>query len=579
MAVGRQGVWRSNDFGGTWSLSAIPVGTWGSMSSFHDVRISRANPDVIYAGSRMDGSGQMHRSADGGVTFTPLPNYTTVTMGGISGLATHPTDANTAYVLFGFAQRPKILRTTNGGASWSDITGFETSTVSTNGFPDVAVYDLVVFSSNTNRLWAATEIGLVESLDGGATWALANNGLPNVGIWFLTEVEDQIVAGTHGRGIWSVTMPELIVGKTFKPLIDKAFQRPDGQLEVKLNLRSAYDTTTVFVNGSPAAGFGPNAAGQLQTVVIPVVSAGLKSIHLGSSKSSTPYNSVTTLVDAFAPKPEAFVYQNDFETATTDFTGTLFTIGPQAGFPGNAIHSPHPYADGSSPIYTLTVPIRVAQSNADVEFDEVVLVEPGDPGSVFGDSNFWDFVIVEGSTDGCEWKPLLDGYDSRAYPEWETAYYANNPSPALFRHRSIDMLHTFQVNDLVLIRFRLYADGAVTGWGWVIDNLAIQLNGVSSAGASHGVPALALRQNAPNPFRSATSIAYTLPSPQPVSLAVFDVQGRLVRELVSGRQPAGDHSVTWDGRDSGGREAVNGMYFYRLSTAEGVLKKKLTVMR
>ena len=126
----------------------------------------------------MDATGQIHVSTNGGVTFTAVPNYITVPMGGISGLATHPTEPNTAYVLFSFAARPKILKTTNVGATWTDITGFIGGAPSTNGFPDVAVYDLLVFSNDPNRLWAATEIGLVESLDGGATWALASNGLP-----------------------------------------------------------------------------------------------------------------------------------------------------------------------------------------------------------------------------------------------------------------------------------------------------------------------------------------------------------------------------------------------------------------
>jgi hypothetical protein len=143
-AVGAQGVWRSTDFGASWSLSAIGVGQWGSMSSFHDVRVSNADPDIVWAGARMDVSGDIMVSTDAGVTFNPVVDYTTVTMGGISGLATHPTEPNTAYVLFSFAERPKILKTTDLGLTWTDISGFGTGSVSTNGFPDVATYDLLV---------------------------------------------------------------------------------------------------------------------------------------------------------------------------------------------------------------------------------------------------------------------------------------------------------------------------------------------------------------------------------------------------------------------------------------------------
>jgi photosystem II stability/assembly factor-like uncharacterized protein len=579
-AVGRRGVWRSNDFGGTWSLSAIASGTWGPNNSFHAVKMSRANPDVVYAGSRMDGSGQIHVSTDAGVTFTPLPNYTTHTMGVISGLATHPTDEDVAYVLFGFAERPKILKTSDGGATWQDITGFESSPVSTNGFPDVAVYDLVVFSNDTNRLWAATEIGLVESLDGGASWALADNGLPNVAIWQLIEDEDEIVAGTHGRGIWSVTMPELIAGKTFNPLLEKVFQRPDGMLQIDMNLRSPYDTTTVLVDGVPAGGFGPNAPKALESLVLPVVSAGTRSVQVSAAVDTALYESIVTSIDLFAPQTPQLTYVNDFETSAADFVLTDFNLGTEPGFSGDALHTLHPYHDDASSIALLTVPIIVAQEQALIEFDELALVEPGDPGTVFGDPNFWDYVIVEGSKDGCMWTPLLPGYDARAYPEWETAYYANAPDASLLHPRVIDLHDTYVVNDLILVRFRMYADASVTGWGWVIDNLRIQEFGVSAVGPDAGQrPAILLAQNMPNPVRSGTAIRFALPSAQPVALELFDVQGRLVRSLATGLHPAGEHEITWDGRDAAGREVSAGVYFYRLATGNDVLRRKLLVVK
>jgi hypothetical protein len=577
-AVGRRGVWRSNDFGGTWSLSSIASGDWGAISSFHCVRISRADPNVIYGGARMDGSGKMHRSIDGGVTFTMMPNYTTVAMGGISGLATHPTDPNTAYVLFGFAERPKILRTVNGGTTWQDITGFESSPVSTNGFPDVAVYDLVVFSNDTNKLWAATEIGIVESLDGGATWAIADNGLPHVAVWLLTEVEDEIVAGTHGRGVWSVTMPDLIAGKTFKPLIDQLYQGPDGFLSVELNLRTEYDSTQVWVDGVHSSTLPANTARQHEVVQIPVIAAGTKSVFARAYAGGNPYDSVTRSVSVYQPKPPVFVYVNDFETPNDDFAGSLLDIGTESGFTGSAIHSPHPYDDSTNPITILTVPIRVAQSNALIEFDELALVEPGDSGTVFGDPNFWDYVIVEGSTDGLTWVPLAPGWDCRAYPEWETAYNTNSPSPTLLRRRSINLLDTFSWNETILIRFRLYADSAVNGWGWIVDNLEIQVG--STTAAPNGAPpvALALQQNVPNPLRTGTAIRFTLPSSGKVNLRIFDARGRLVRSLLSENRNAGAHEIRWDGRDSGGAEVAGGIYFYRLEAGDKVLRRKLTVL-
>jgi hypothetical protein len=75
---------------------------------------------------------------------------------------------------------------------------------------------------------------------------------------------------------------------------------------------------------------------------------------------------------------------------------------------------------------------------------------------------------------------------------------------------------------------------------------------------------LALAQNQPNPFNPATTISFSLPADGPVALAVYDVRGALVRGLVDDRLAAGEHAVTWDGRDGRGMAVPSGIYLYRL---------------
>ncbi len=76
-------------------------------------------------------------------------------------------------------------------------------------------------------------------------------------------------------------------------------------------------------------------------------------------------------------------------------------------------------------------------------------------------------------------------------------------------------------------------------------------------------PALAA-YTSPNPFRSRTALHFTLEQEPggdvPVQVLVYDARGRLVRDLYSGRLPAGPHSVEWDGLDSYGRPSPSGIY-------------------
>jgi hypothetical protein len=84
----------------------------------------------------------------------------------------------------------------------------------------------------------------------------------------------------------------------------------------------------------------------------------------------------------------------------------------------------------------------------------------------------------------------------------------------------------------------------------------------------------------PNPFRDATTIAFSVSRPGPVRLAVFDVGGRLVRRLVEGaRLQAGVHERIWDGTDDAGRLAAPGVYYYRLDSGGDDATRKMLLLR
>jgi hypothetical protein len=92
-----------------------------------------------------------------------------------------------------------------------------------------------------------------------------------------------------------------------------------------------------------------------------------------------------------------------------------------------------------------------------------------------------------------------------------------------------------------------------------------------------GADAPSLSVPAPNPFAIGTEIAYSLPTPRRVTLRVYSVSGRLIRTLVDASKPAGFHRAQWDGRDSAGREARSGIYFFKF--VAGDVERTARVMR
>ena len=84
---------------------------------------------------------------------------------------------------------------------------------------------------------------------------------------------------------------------------------------------------------------------------------------------------------------------------------------------------------------------------------------------------------------------------------------------------------------------------------------------------------------APNPVRGAATLRFGLPREGDVELALFDSQGRRMRVLVSGEQPAGEFDLRWDGRDESGRPIASGLYFVRLRTGGRTITQRLVATR
>jgi photosystem II stability/assembly factor-like uncharacterized protein len=204
MAAVNGGVWKTTDFGNTWSPIFDEAGSSGSVGA---IAVAPSDPNVLYVGSgeglqRPDlavGDG-IYKSTDAGKTWTHLGMY--VRRIGepslhdaqqITAIVVDPNDSERVYVAaqghpYGPNAERGIFRSTTGGQSWEKVLYKDENT---------GAADLVMDSSNSQvlyaALWAArvapwevrsgTSIemagsGLYKSIDAGTTWQPLTNGLP-----------------------------------------------------------------------------------------------------------------------------------------------------------------------------------------------------------------------------------------------------------------------------------------------------------------------------------------------------------------------------------------------------------------
>jgi hypothetical protein len=124
-------------------------------------------------------------------------------------------------------------------------------------------------------------------------------------------------------------------------------------------------------------------------------------------------------------------------------------------------------------------------------------------------------------------------------------------------------------------------DGASRGEGATLSTQGTAV-GTAIAGAGRVPEALRLAPNYPNPFNASTVIGFSVSSAQAyehIEVAVYDVQGRRVRQLLRRPLPSGNYTVRWDGQLDDGNPAASGVYFCRLQIGAQTATGTMTLVR
>lgn len=251
-------------YGGNEVRKSIDGGlTWNDISSVVSGRVvslavSNSNPDYIYAATYY----QVYKTTNGGTSWSNVTGSLPIPTNGISGLAINGSDPNDLWAtLSGYVPGEKVYRTTNGGLTWTNISG---------SLPNVPV-NCVEHDRTTvdNDVYIGTDMGVYFRDDGASDWTFFNNGLPKV---IVHELEihygtSMLRAGTHGRGLWesptqttvSVPEPPAPVGSiAIYPSVTSGRVRvdvlPEGETEVEISVKNMLGQAVLmrkeWVNGA-----------------------------------------------------------------------------------------------------------------------------------------------------------------------------------------------------------------------------------------------------------------------------------------------------------------------------------------
>jgi len=494
-SVSGSGVHRSVDFGVNWDLISVGSNFTPGSTSALNVKVSHANPNIVWAGAVMTESGSyiLKVSEDNGQSFNDAGTYDNPTGDHnlyISGMGTSHTEENRAYALFSSSLSPKILKTEDLGVTWVDITGFASGGLSnTSGFPNVGVHSVLEMPFDTDIIWAGTDIGIFQTEDGGANWDFVS-GFPSVAVFDMKIVNDQVVIATHGRGVWSATIPQLATYAPAKfisfPEISTGQDIGSGNIIVsytitndniskaKIYIDDVFKSDIIqdFTSGVEYNYEADNLAEGLHKI-------GIKLFDDTNNLETPIVNKEFSVIDFNTPN--GMIEIQKFQSADAYVINNSFVVNNGSvkdEFGSNIIYSVinnanHPYNDSSVYSMILRQPLILSTENDSFTYEDVAIVEPYTD-NLIDLTAFFDYVIIEASTDLKNWIEL-DKYDARRFPEWQAEYFDGDNtrvSDNLFKEQTISISSKgFSYGDTVVFRFSLVTDFAANSYGWAIKSI------------------------------------------------------------------------------------------------------------
>lgn len=579
-------LYRSTNFGTSWDTLSRP-----QFRSPCDVVVARDNPDVIWVGDGVTGSGQgqLFRSRNGGRTFSLI--YTT------TGSEIPTTVGSSLDTRLGYATAwgsGGVMKTVDMAETWSSVA----TTSSTWGIdiakddPNVMMYGVYgggtsYVSSNAASSFTTSALTgsnyAIYAYDRGTFFAQQSGGIWRYNISYIVPTSNaQAIAliAPNGGENWTF-------GAT-RNITWTASNVANVKIEFKTSPTSAWQT---IVTSMPA-GAGvyawqiPNAPSSQARVRIsdvsdnnPIDSSDANFSITVASIAAQPTSLNFTSVTVGSSRTEVITLTNG-GTAPLVLSGVT-TTNPAFVVGRTSFTIPAGQSDTLSVMFTPNVPQSYSEQL------NIVCNAPGSPFTIpmtgIGASS--GTLAVLSPNGGEVWQANSTHDITWAATNLDRIEISYKLSPTDSWRRVVQTMpasqgtYSWVIPNTPTTHARIRISDRQTGT--VIDSSdgEFTITGPTSVSDLSGTPTTyELHQNYPNPFNPSTVITYGVPKDGFVTLKVFNMIGQEVATLVSEQLPAGRYSATFDTQKLSGN-ASSGLYFYRLTAGEFSEIRKMMLLK
>jgi photosystem II stability/assembly factor-like uncharacterized protein len=527
----------------------------------------------------------------------------------VSNIAVNPENGDEVMVTFSNYSVKSIFHTSDGGSTWSDISGnLEQNSDGSGNGPSVRSALIIKFKS-TQMYFVGTSTGLYSttSLNGASTtWVQESvESLGNVVVDALAgrQSDGYIAVATHGGGVYTVNFnSNPVIAAVSDVTIDE-----DATSTITLSATDANgdaitysavsDTNAVTVSvSSTTLTLTPNANWNGVATITAHASDGTVKDSTTFKLTVTPVNDIAAVDDVTIDEDKSTeVALATTFTGTTTFTAVSDSNAVTVSFPANPdMLKILPNANWNG-VANIKAYVSDGTSKDSTSFKVTVTPVQDAPTAFDWVSSTLDTINITKTNTadiyGMEWGESIDvdgeTVDYLVYAQIgvnppEEVYDTTSTTVQLdFKELADGAFESFPMLARATVKFSVIAtDGIdtvkVTGDDRVLfviryDYLSIE---------SEGIPTqFALHENYPNPFNPTTTLRFDLPEVSDVTLSIYNMLGQKVKTFNMQSIPAGYHAIKWNGKNDHNQSVSGGVYIYKLQSRKEMQMRKMILLK